>query len=211
MYRTFLLLSLLLLCGCGKLNLSAAPQVDEDPLATLHEEETPVEAPPPLADDVQPLVAESAGPDPLAAEPAAAQGLKSGDGRPKMYLNCYGWARNDYPGHSITVLYEADKAKIQAWCNSRGISYSEANVPGALKANVRFAQKPRDGWQRDITYGRGQEYFPTYVMTDASGRARWYHVGPIDIESLSFVWDLANGDRVAGGYVCDENGCRRIQ
>ena len=165
------------------------------------------------------------GPDPFAEEPAEVSGLLGASRQPTTYLNCYGyiakaqdgWGRETNEWCQATKLCQADKPKIQAWCNSRGITVSDANSEGFRKAHVRFVEGPRDKWSRDIKYGEKENLYPTYVLTDAQGKEIWHQQGPINTDTLGFIWDVANHQRTklqvsgnGGGnvrYQCDGKRC----
>lgn len=125
-------------------------------------------------------VSETDPPDPLAAEPLEANGLKGKSKRP-IWLFYYG-----YKGCTPCAVA---KPKLASWVNSKGLTSSEADAKNAKLARVRYIDIQRDPVKRDLSFG-DQPLYPTYLWVDQSGRELWHEVGVMDERKLSLIWDL---------------------
>ncbi len=120
-------------------------------------------------------------PNPLAAAPPP----KAKYGQPNYWLFCY--------GGNWCPACRYDRPKLQAWANKHGLPLSEYNVKDSLLATVVLIDITRDRMQRNLQYDKpNPALFPTYVLVDADGSELWHHVGPIDITTLDFLWDVLN-------------------
>lgn len=120
-------------------------------------------------------------PNPLSAAPPS----KAKYGQPNYWLFCY--------GGNWCPACRYDRPKLQAWANKHGLPLSEYNVKDSLLATVVLIDITRDRVQRDLQYDKpNPALFPTYVLVDANGSELWHHVGPIDITTLDFLWDVLN-------------------
>lgn len=170
--------------------LEDQPESDQPPKEEPQQPEESDSAPETDEPDTpDPVPSEPVGPESISHSPpnplAAAPPPKAKYGRPNYWLFCY--------GGNWCPACRYDRPKLQAWANKHGLPLSEYNIQDSLMATVVLIDITRDRVQRDLQYDKpNPALFPTYVLVDAEGSELWHHVGPIDISTLDFLWDVLN-------------------